>query len=178
MKSLRLLGAELEGWGCSQRKTTGKEFVDHFGEPSKKSAGEPGYVPPFLEWNSIGSPADFLLGSPKWSTNSLPVVLGPTSNVLFLSKAGEPGYVPPFLEWNSIDIVDGDGTVLPVGILIELREPIAPSFSGTNSFKLDHVHDPARSQTVAPVSVRAPPIPSVTPGSRNSIKIPTGNTRS
>lgn len=55
-------------------KTTGKEFVDHFGEPSKKSAGE-------------------------------------------------PGYVPPFLEWNSIDIVDGDGTVLPVGILIELRDP-------------------------------------------------------
>jgi hypothetical protein len=33
--------------------TSGRDFVAHFGKPSKKSEGQPGYVPPFLEWEGV-----------------------------------------------------------------------------------------------------------------------------
>jgi len=34
-------------------ETTGKDFVSHFGEPTKKGEGQEGYVPPFLEWERV-----------------------------------------------------------------------------------------------------------------------------
>ena len=33
--------------------TTGKDFVSHFGEPTKKGEGQEGYVPPFMEWERV-----------------------------------------------------------------------------------------------------------------------------
>ena len=36
-----------------QSSTTGREFVQHFGEPSKKGGGSNAFIPPFLEWNDV-----------------------------------------------------------------------------------------------------------------------------
>lgn len=33
--------------------TTARDFVSHFGEPTKKGEGQTGYVPPFMEWDGL-----------------------------------------------------------------------------------------------------------------------------
>ena len=34
-------------------QTPAREFVRHFGEPTKKGGGQSTFIPPFLEWSSL-----------------------------------------------------------------------------------------------------------------------------